>query len=111
MSADSMERGAAITQGVESRDVASLLKAAAHPDRLRILEVLLESRMNGLVALTITDIACRTELSRFSASRHLALLANAQLVGCAIEAAVASTGCASIASRRSKTGSSISRRR
>lgn len=66
-------------------DVVSLLKAAAHPDRLRILNVLLESRMDGHAALTITDVAHRVELSRFSASRHLGVLADAQLVRAVID--------------------------
>jgi DNA-binding transcriptional ArsR family regulator len=66
-------------------EVVLLLKAAAHSDRLRILQVLRDSRVDGRAELPITDIAQRSELSRFSASRHLGLLTEAQLVNRATE--------------------------
>lgn len=66
-------------------EVASLLRAAAHPDRLRILQVVLESRKSGQQALSVTEIARRSELNRFSVSHHLGLLTEARLVHCTVE--------------------------
>lgn len=66
------------------KDLAAAMRAAGNPDRVRILEVLRQSRANRRTALTITDIARATELSRFSASRHLAVLVEARLVHCAV---------------------------
>src|SRR5687768_8656399 len=66
-------------------DVVSVMRAAGNPDRLRILEVLRDSGRADATAMTSTDVARETELGRFSVSRDLTLLAEAELVHCVVE--------------------------
>ena len=56
------------------------LSGVANGDRLAILDVLRRAASAADVSLTITEIAARADLSRFSASRHLHILCSAGLV-------------------------------
>lgn len=54
--------------------------ALANSDRLAILEVLAESAARNPRGVPISKVADKTELTRFSASRHLRILVDAGLV-------------------------------
>lgn len=55
---------------------ADRLKALGHPDRLRIVEALSRASMN------VTETAAAVEIPNAAVSRHLRVLADAQIVRC-----------------------------
>lgn len=59
--------------------VAQLVAALASTDRLAILAELGRQRESTACGLSISEVAARTGLTRFSASRHLRVLADASL--------------------------------
>jgi len=61
-------------------DLADVFGALANPDRLAILEILGDAQSTRAPGMSISMIAARTELSRFSASRHLRILCDAGVV-------------------------------
>lgn len=66
-------------------DLVQVFSALASADRLAILAELhhaAQSRPPGTGARTISEVALRVNMSRFSASRHLGVLREARLVEC-----------------------------
>lgn len=65
----------------EERSIREVFTALASDNRLAIVEALLASeRSEPGSGLSISGVASITELSRFSASRHLGILRNAGVV-------------------------------
>jgi DNA-binding transcriptional ArsR family regulator len=58
------------------RAAADRLKALGHPDRLRIVEALAGASMN------VSELAARVRLPTAAVSRHLRVLASAEIVRC-----------------------------
>ena len=61
--------------------LATVIRALANEDRLRIVSEIAAALASGAVeGLTIAESAARVEISRFSASRHLGILREAGVV-------------------------------
>jgi DNA-binding transcriptional ArsR family regulator len=74
--------GAPLRELPERERLACRFAALSNPVRLELLELLLDAETEAETAgvgRTITDLAARAELSRFTASRHLAILRHAGL--------------------------------
>jgi DNA-binding transcriptional ArsR family regulator len=61
----------------EQQDMAEIMKAAAHPDRLAILHLLHKKRSKRL---SVKTIYCELGMHQAIASRHLNILKNAGVV-------------------------------
>lgn len=61
-------------------DLGTVFAAIANADRLAILATMRERRGASACPMTVTEVAHATDLSRFSASRHLRILCDAGLV-------------------------------
>lgn len=62
------------SQRDDAPHLADIFWGLSHPDRIEILRQMRAARARGVRALSITTIAEHTELTRFAASRHLAIL-------------------------------------
>ncbi|PTT22890.1 transcriptional regulator [Microbacterium sp. HMWF026] len=65
---------------VDTNLLTTTIRALGVSERRALLDALRRARFDGVSGLSITDLAGATELSRFAASRHLAVLREAGLV-------------------------------
>lgn len=68
------------TEAHPSPDLSEVFHALSSPDRLAIVDQLARARATGDGELSITAVAQASGLDRFTASRHLRVLAGAGLV-------------------------------
>ena len=71
----------AISDPAGAGSLESVFRALASHDRRALMEALRTARDNGRPTLSIEELALATGVSRFTASRHLAVLREAGLVG------------------------------